>query len=180
MVRWKFRNHKVLEKTVSACGEEHTIMNEIKLVRLQEIEEEKIIELMNNESVQNQMPLLPKTFSKEDCQKFIEAKQKLWDDFGYGPWAILIKDKFAGWGGLQPEHGDADFALVLHPQYWGWGKKIFYRIKDWAYNETQISSITVLFPPSRKNSSAILYLGFVRDGEVIIDGERFFRFRHFK
>ena len=46
----------------------------------------------------------------------------MWDEHGYGPWAFIINGEFAGWGGLQPEQGEADFALVLHPDFWGWEK----------------------------------------------------------
>lgn len=155
-------------------------MDNIKLVHLNEIEEKKIIELMNNELVGKQMPLLSIPFSIEDYKEFLKAKQKLWDEHGYGPWAFLIKGEFAGWGGLQPEHGEADFALVLHPNFWGWGGRIFSRIKNWAYNETNIKSMTVLFPTSRTNSMGIIRLGFVEDGKIVIDGESFVRFRHSK
>jgi RimJ/RimL family protein N-acetyltransferase len=65
---------------------------------------------------------------------------------GYGPWAFLVDNKFAGWGGLQYENGDADLALVLHPQYWGFGKKIFNQIIRRAFNEMGMESITILLP----------------------------------
>ncbi len=152
-------------------------MDEIEFVHLSEIRREEIIELMNNEMVGKQMPLLAKGFSDEDCTIFLKTKKQLWDDFGYGPWAFLIKGEFAGWGGLQPENGEADFALVLHPKFWGWGKKIFNKIKIWAFNKTDISSITALFPPSRANSKTIIHLGFIEDGELIVDGELFLKFR---
>ncbi len=155
-------------------------MDEIKFVRLSAVTEMQIIELMNNELVGRQMPLLARDFSAADCEKFIQAKQKLWDEYGFGPWAILIKGEFAGWGGLQPEHGDADFALVLHPGYWGWGRKIFNKVKDHAFNQMQFESITILLPPSRPNSRAISRLGFIEDGQLTVDGERFTRFRLLK
>ena len=72
-------------------------MDDIELVHLFEIEDEKIIELMNNEQVGKQMPLLANGFSAEDCKEFLKAKRKLWDEFGYGSWAFLIKGEFAGW-----------------------------------------------------------------------------------
>lgn len=36
-------------------------------------------------------------------------------------WSLgfFVDGQFAGWGGLQQEDGDADLALVLHPDYWG-------------------------------------------------------------
>ena len=104
-------------------------MAEIKFVHLGEIDEARIIELMNNELVGKQLPLLANGFSVQNCRDFLKAKKQLWDDNGYGPWAFLINNEFAGWGGLQAEQGDADFALVLHPKFWGWGRKIFNKIK---------------------------------------------------
>jgi len=152
-------------------------MDEIEFVQLFEVKQEQIIDLMNNEMVGKQLPLLAGGFSAENCRTFLKAKQQQWDDHGYGPWAFLIKGKFAGWGGLQPEHGDADFALVLHPEFWGWGRKIFNKVKDRAFNQMNLSSITILFPPSRPNSKAVTRLGFVDDGQLTVGGELFKKFR---
>jgi len=153
------------------------LMDRIEFVRLFEVDEKQLIELMNNDLVGKQLPLLTGDFSVEQCRAFLEAKEKLWDDYGFGPWAILIDGKFAGWGGLQPESNDADFALVLHPAFWGWGRRIFEKVKALAFGEMNRDSITVLLPPSRLNSRAITRLGFVEDGHSIIDGVRFVRFR---
>ena len=132
---------------------------------------------MNNDLVGEHLPLLIEGFSAQKCQAFLKAKKKLWDEHGFGPWAFLIKDEFAGWGGLQPEHGEADFALVLHPKFWGWGRKIFNKVKDQAFNKMNFDAITILLPPERPNSKAVMRLGFVNDGELIVDGELFKRFR---
>ena len=152
-------------------------MNEIEFVQLFSIDQKDIIELMNNEAVGKQLPLLAKSFSKEDCQKFLNAKKQMWDEHGYGPWAFNISGEFAGWGGLQPEQGEADFALVLHPKFWGSGRKIFNKTLDIAFNEMKLNSITILFPPSRKNAKAITRIGFEEDQSVEIDGEIFRKFR---
>lgn len=152
-------------------------MDEIKCVHLSEVKEEHIIALMNNKMVGKQLPLLGEGFTVENCRAFLKAKNQLWDEYGFGPWAFLINGEFAGWGGLQPELGEADFALVLHPKYWGWGRKIFIKIRDQAFNEMNLNSITALLPPSRLNSKAIKRLGFVDDGQLTIDGALFRRFR---
>lgn len=153
------------------------LVDEIKFIHLFEIEEQQIIDLMNNKRVGKQLPLLSEGFSAENCQAFLKAKKQLWDDYGFGPWAFLIKDEFAGWGGLQPEHGEADFALVLHPKFWGWGIKIFNQVKDQAFNKMNFNSITILLPPSRKFSNAVTRFGFTEEDELTIDGEIFLRFR---
>lgn len=155
-------------------------MSEIKFVHLDEVGEDNIITLMNNEIVGLQLPLLVDGFSADACQAFLKAKKKLWDEHGFGPWAFIIKGEFAGWGGLQPEHGEADFALILNPKFWGWGRKIFNEVRDQAFNQMNLNSITILLPPSRPNSRAVTRLGFIDDGKVIIDGELFMRFRLIK
>lgn len=152
-------------------------MNEIKFVHLDEIEEDKLLNLMNHKMVSKLMPLLKNGFSKKDCKNFLQAKKELWDNHGFGPWAFIINGQFAGWGGLQPEEGEADFALVLHPDFWGWGFKIFSKIKNIAFEAMGIDSITILFPPSRTNIKAVTRFGFIKDGELNIAGEKFIRLR---
>ena len=152
-------------------------MEDIKFVNLYEIKEEQIIDLMNNELVGKHLPLLGNGFSSENYQKFLSEKKMLWDVFGFGPWAFLINGEFAGWGGLQPEQGEADFALVLHPNFWGYGRRIFNVIKNQAFNQMNLNSITILLPPNRPNSKAITRLGFIDDGKMTINGEAFIKFR---
>lgn len=152
-------------------------MDQIKFVHLHEIEKQKLIELMNNEMVGKQLPLLADGFSAKNCLDFLKSKKQLWDEYGYGPWAFLIENKFAGWGGLQPENGEADFALVLHPKFWGWGHQIFNKTKEHAFRKMNLNSITILLPPSRPNSKAVTRFGFIEDGELVINGEIFLRFR---
>ena len=82
-----------------------------------------------------------------------------------------------GWGGLQPEEGKADLALVLHPDDWGMGKLLYDKIIERAFSEMGFTSITILFPPSRTRLKGILRLGFEPDGEITIGGERFIRYR---
>ena len=144
---------------------------------LDEILQDQVIALMNDEMVGKQLPLLAGGFSEQDYHHFIAAKQALWDNHGYGPWAFCIDGQFAGWGGLQPEQGEADFALVLHPDFWGWGRRIFQRILDQAFEEMKLDSVTILLPPSRPNSKAVKRFGFKEDGVVEVAGEGFERYR---
>ncbi|MCB2091035.1 MAG: GNAT family N-acetyltransferase [Alphaproteobacteria bacterium] len=152
-------------------------MDKIDFVPLSGIYEEEIIDLMNNREVGQYLPLLVGEFTAESCRDFLKAKKRLWDDHGFGPWAILIHGEFAGWGGIQPEQGEADFGLVLHPKYWGWGRKIFNKIKDQAFNEMGFMSIIILLPPNRPNINAVKRFGFLEDGQLTIDDQIFLRFR---
>lgn len=151
--------------------------SKIEFVRLPDVNPDEIVELMNHPLVRREMPLTSDGFDAAACAEFIAAKERLWAEHGYGPWAFLVDGKFAGWGGLQPEGDDADLALVLHPSYWGWGKRLYDEIIARAFGEMGFDSVTILFPPTRTRIKAILRLGFVPDGEVEIGGERFLRYR---
>lgn len=152
----------------------NSFMEKIRFIALHEVSEESLIELMAHPLVGQHMPLLADGF---DVESFLVAKQALWDEHGYGPWAFVIDGRFAGWGGLQYENGDPDFALVLHPDYWGWGIRIFRKVRDEAFNELGLNYMTALLPPGRSNSSALLRLGFVPDGEQKVGGQVFLKFR---
>ena len=77
------------------------IIGKLDFIHLFEVEEDEIITLMNNKMVRKYLPLLVGSFSTDDCKAFLDSKKKLWDKDGFGPWAFLINDEFAGWGGLQ-------------------------------------------------------------------------------
>ena len=154
--------------------------DDIKFVHLSQIDKAALIELMNNETVRRQLPLLKGLFSEENCRAFLSEKQQLWDEHGFGPWAFLIRGEFAGWGGLQFEQGEVDFGLVLHPKFWGCGRIIFNKIKGEAFDQKRFESITILLPPSRPNSKAIARLGFVKEGPVTIGQETFIKYRLLK
>ncbi|CAA9579318.1 MAG: hypothetical protein AVDCRST_MAG86-2545 [uncultured Truepera sp.] len=117
--------------------------------RLTEVDKADLVDLMNHPLVRRQMPLTSDNFTEEDAQNFVAGKERLWDEHGYGPWAFFVDDRFSGWGGLQPEGGDADLGLVLHPNYWGRGKAIYDEIMRQAFGEMGLSSVIVLLPPSR-------------------------------
>ncbi|MEO1054980.1 MAG: GNAT family N-acetyltransferase [Bacteroidota bacterium] len=149
----------------------------IEFKRLTEVKKSEIIELMNNQLVRRQMPLLRGDFGNDDCDKFIEAKESLWAQHGYGPWAFIVDGQFAGWGGLQYKEGEADLALVLHPGYWGIGKILYQEIINRAFGEMHMESITVLFPPTRTRIQGLLRLGFKEDKTLEIGNEIFIRYR---
>lgn len=155
-------------------------MDAIQFVPLFQVEKKCVIDLMNNKKVARYLPLLKRTFTDEDCEDFIRAKKNLWDEHGFGPWAFIIHNEFAGWGGLQPEQADVDFALVLHPNYWGWGIKIFNQVKHQALHQMGLDSFTILLPPNRANSNAVKRFGFFYDGQLEINNTLFSRFRIFK
>ncbi len=145
--------------------------------RLTEVGLAEIISLNNNAEVLRQMPLSSANFNDVSAKEWVKQKDAQWEQYGYGPWAFLIDQQFAGWGGLQYEEGDADLALVLHPGFWGSGRAIYQEIVKRAFTTMGFESITLLLPPSRKRIKGIFRLGFQVDGEVDFDGVRFLRFR---
>ena len=152
-------------------------MESIKFTSLFKVDKAKLIELMNCPQVGEHLPLLNGEFTDADCESFLNSKKLIWDEYGYGPFAIKINDKFAGWGGFQPEGSDVDFALILHPDFRGWGLKVFKKFQTIAFEEMNLKSITALLPPSRLNSKAISRLGFLYDSNVILDGKDFIKYR---
>ncbi len=149
----------------------------IEFTRLSQVNKSDIIELMNNQLVRRQMPLLTGDFTEEDCDKFIASKEVMWNEQGYGPWAFVIDGKFAGWGGLQPEEDEVDLALVLHPDHWGVGKVLYKEIINKAFNEMGFESVTVLFPPTRTRIQGLLRLGFKEDKVLEVGDEQFIMYR---
>lgn len=152
-------------------------MPDIELVPLSSIPKQEIVDLMNIPDVGRLLPLLRGGFTMDQCTAFLAAKQAIWDEVGYGPYAFRVDGVFAGWGGLQPEQGEADFALILHPDFWGLGRQIFAAVRDDAFGRLNLPAMTILFPPNRKNARAITRAGFVEDGTVTVDGALFRRFR---
>jgi ribosomal-protein-alanine N-acetyltransferase len=149
----------------------------IVLTRLANVDKSAIIELMNHPLVRRHMPLARGEFGPAECERFVAAKERFWEEHGYGPWAFIIDGEFAGWGGIQPEGGEADVGLVLHPKHWGAGRTLYEKIIAHAFGELGFSSVIALLPPSRTRISGVLKLGFRPDGEMTIAGERFIRYR---
>lgn len=146
--------------------------------RLSNIAHQKIIELNNHPEVIKHMPLAnPDQFDTTYCQTWVLEKERQWDIYGYGPWAFLLDGEFIGWGGLQREDDEIDLALVLHPKFWGLGKKLFMIIKNKAFYELGLDSFTILLPISRKSPKAILVLGFKLENQVFLEGEKFNKYR---
>lgn len=147
------------------------------LKRLTEVDSSEIIELMNNPLVRRHMPLATSCFGESDCEEFIAAKERLWKEDGYGPWAFVVDGQFVGWGGLQRENGEADLGLVLHPDHWGLGKILYSEIIRRAFGEMGFEAVTVLLPPTRKNIKGLLRLGFRKNGQLEVADKTFLRYR---
>jgi [ribosomal protein S5]-alanine N-acetyltransferase len=153
---------------------------DLQLRRLTEIEPAALIELMTDPLVRRHMPLAAGDFGPPECAAFVASKEALWREHGYGPWAFLLDGQFAGWGGLQPEGGDVDLAMVLHPRYWGYGRAIYQRVLDEAFDTFGFDSVTILLPANRPGVRGILRLGFRYEGAADLWSRQFLRYRLFR
>lgn len=149
----------------------------VEFKRLGEICADSIIELMNDPAVRRHLPLARGHFGVSECESFVAVKERMWADKGFGPWAFVLNDEFIGWGGLQPEGEDVDVGLVLCRKHWGGGPALTRRILTYAFEELAVDSVIALLPPSRTRVAALRRAGFLEDGEILIEDQRFVRYR---
>ena len=123
------------------------------------------------------MPLSPKVFDSACYDQFIAEKKAIWEERGFGPYAYFVSNNFIGWGGIQPDEGDYELALVLSPKYWGYGKELYHDLIQEAFVQHNLDSVTILFPPSRTKIKWILKQGFIEEAQVNIKEKTFIRFR---
>ncbi len=137
-----------------------------------------IIELLSHPSVKRHMPLSSERFEEKEVNDFIEAKEKIWDEYGFGPTGYFVDGAFIGWAGIQPDEGkDFEMAIVLHPEHWGYGIQIYKELIQYAFDALNLEAITIYFPPSRTKIKGIIKAGFIKNGETTINGTRFIRYR---
>lgn len=145
--------------------------------RLTEIDRAIIIDLLNHPLVKKYMPLSLPHVGEKEYSDFINAKEAIWTTHHFGPQAYLKNGTFIGWGGLQPDDGDFELALVLHPDYWGYGKHIYKELIEYAFQELKLPSVVIYFPPTRTRIKGLLRAGFQKDGETAFSGCQFIRYR---
>lgn len=145
--------------------------------RLTEIDKSLVIALLNHPKVKKHMPLSVAHVGEKEYFDFIAAKEAIWAEKGFGPWAYLINGKFIGWAGLQPDGEDIEIAIVLDPLYWGQGQRIYQDLIRYAFSELNLSSVVIYLPPTRRHIRGLLKSGFIEDGEACFSGHRFIRYR---
>jgi RimJ/RimL family protein N-acetyltransferase len=145
--------------------------------RFTEISPALWLTLLNSHDVHRHMPLAGDDWTEQRALEWAESKDAQWAENGYGPWALKVDGVFAGWGGFQKEGPDADFGLVLLPEFWGQGQMMHMAMIEKAFGELALPSITILLPPSRVRMKGLKRLGYVPDGEIEYDGHRFLKFR---
>lgn len=132
--------------------------------------------LLKHPDVVRHMPLADAGWSDSTVADWVRGKDAQCLDNGYGPSAIRIDGRFAGWGGFQREGAEADFALVLFPEHWGQGGRIFRHFMDHRA-EFGIEAVSILLPPSRLRTRGLARWGFQPVGEVMHGNQRFLKFQ---
>jgi ribosomal-protein-alanine N-acetyltransferase len=148
----------------------------VEFVRLTEVPLPQVVDLLNEPRNARHMPLSG-TFTAASAAAWVEAKDAQWSTHGYGPWAVLVDGRFAGWGGFQREENGADFALVLNPEHWGHGRAITRAALDRGFDELGLDAVLIALPPTRSAERAVRRFGFEPDGEVTYDGATFRQYR---
>jgi RimJ/RimL family protein N-acetyltransferase len=133
--------------------------------------------LLNHPGIRRHMPLAGGGWTEETAADWAAGKDRQWQENGYGPWGILVDGEFAGWGGFQKEEEDADFGLVLLPEFWGHGSALHKELMDRGFGELGLQSITIMLPPSRLRLTALARIGYQPVGELEYAGHRFLKFR---
>ena len=143
----------------------------------------RLARILSDPRVLRHMPLADSTVDADWVENWKAAKVTQWPTAALGPWAVYVDDQLAGWGGLQPEDhsSDAGLAMVLAPEYWGYGVEAmqlaiskFRSIVTEA--EVTVSRILVEFPETRHAERALAKFGFVPIDSVDIGGVMFNRY----
>lgn len=149
----------------------------ITLARLPEVGIDAVTALLSEPRNARHMPLAREPFTTEAATQWVTDKDWQWQQNGFGPWAILVDDEFAGWGGFQAERDGADFALVLDPRYWGQGQAIARIALNYGFSLFGFDSVTIALPYSRTPGRVVARWGFRPDGEISHGGSRFRQYR---
>lgn len=148
----------------------------VDFVRLAAVPLAAVVDVVNEPRNARHMPLSG-TFTEESAAEWVRAKDSQWEINGYGPWAVLLDNEFAGWGGFQREENGADFALVLSPRYWGHGAAITRAAFDRGFDELDLDEVLIALPYTRNPDQVVARWGFLPDGEVTYDGVPFRQYR---
>lgn len=141
-----------------------------------------LLELLNHPSVTLHMPLSTGKVDESWVENWKKSKSQQWGNPEFGPWAVYLNGKFAGWSGVQPDLDDqAELAVVLMPWAWGVGRDVVDRVlASWREADNEQRRIFVYFPESRKASRFSNRLGLSFDSLHEFEGKRFERYELLK
>lgn len=123
------------------------------------------------------MPL-SETVTTEWCEKWMVTKATQWDKTGFrGPWSIWLDDRFAGWGGLQPDDEyESAIGIVLEKWAWGHGREVMSEILNRSLQVGFRGSTLIELPQSRAAGKWLEVLGASEIKPGVIQGHVFNRY----
>ncbi|MFV1984819.1 MAG: N-acetyltransferase [Thiohalomonadales bacterium] len=106
-------------------------MNTIKYVRLNEINLNYFISLLNSQKIREHL-IEHELFNIDTIKDWMNSKIDTDASKGCRVRGIIYNNKLAGWCGIQFEDGKYEIAIVIDDKFWGLGKNIFHDIMCWA------------------------------------------------
>jgi hypothetical protein len=106
-------------------------MNNLNYVRLDEINPNNFIVLLNKQKIREHL-IEHELFIIDTVELWIKNKIKVDSIHGCKVRAIIYNNHLAGWCGIQPENEKYEIAIVIDDKFWGIGKTVFQEIMRWA------------------------------------------------
>lgn len=106
-------------------------MKSIKYVKFDDIEPEKFIPILNEESIRNHL-IAHDFFDAQSISKWIKEKIACDAMSKCRVRAVYIDNVLAGWCGIQQDDADYEIAIVLSKASWGIGTSIFRDLVSWS------------------------------------------------
>lgn len=106
-------------------------MFRLKYVKLNEIEPEDLIPLLNKEATRAHL-IDHELFDLKAVKDWIQSKVEMDSKPGCRVRAIMVGRQLAGWCGIQFEEGNYEMAVVIDDSYWGLGRRVFRDTMAWA------------------------------------------------
>ena len=107
-------------------------------------------------------------FSKEQTKQWIEGFIGSWDGYGYGPFAVILKESniLIGHCGIRynPTYDWAEFMYGIHPDQWGKGytTEATKKCLDLGFNELKLDKIhDYTLPDNNRAINVMKKLGMV-------------------
>lgn len=131
------------------------------------------LDLFQDARVKKHMPLSESNIDEKWIQNWISGKEKYPKETPFEIYSIWDDGNFVGWGGIQADGDNFEIAIVLKPEYWGFGHDIYGKfIKDF-----ELSGVTqpllIYLPLSRKIEGIKNRFSFARLPNVKISGVEF-------
>ncbi|MBY6064266.1 GNAT family N-acetyltransferase [Pseudidiomarina sediminum] len=98
-------------------------------VALDKLDPSTFLPLLNDAVVRKHL-VGHEPFTLETVQEWVQEKLCIDAMDGYLVRAICVADELIGWCGIQPDHNEAELAIVLAPTHWGYGRRVFEYLMD--------------------------------------------------